>query len=425
MIWMQRENESADSNHSLSYARSKDLEHWTICGEKHSKAPLNHTNRFIVEKGIDIETGEFKGLLNNRQNFNILRDGTIVVTYLMKNDKGLQVFNASKLKDSCSWQITQVTDWCSGSVKYGGGSLSNKHLPSFSRVFERKYGTRTALVQNLKPSSTECDASYPKEGLWELTSTLSLRSVKKDTTSKSEHRHSAKTGTTIENNSKYVTEQMFAYDQRKVALSWFAKENSRDKPPFCYRLSCNSQDFVSNLYLLKKTQLNAWESIKLLNEDGTTLKVWGGSQSKFEIGKIGNSQYMFYYSKDYCLTFGLIKSNRVVNPLCLEKVKNIWDSHNYITSFIVDTDSLYVAGNMHNSELSLYKIYLLEKKYKRLNLDSKSKLTYPKFIKFKNTNLIMLRNGKSGEGSHIIYEILKNGKVVEYTTLFDHHLVDQ
>jgi hypothetical protein len=425
MIWMQRENESADSNHSLSYARSKDLEHWTICGEKHSKAPLNHTNRFIVEKGIDDRTRKFKGLLNNRQNFNVLKNGTVIISFLMQDKQGMQVFNAFKPKESCNWTTIKATNWCSGGITYGRGSLSNEDLASFSPVFEKRNEEGgSILVQNFNPSRFECSESKPLKGTWKLNSQFSPESFipnppKKDKEpERSIERYH-------DSSLPHLTKNMVVYDKnsnRKIGLNWLAKENTRDLAPICLGFTCKTRDFVSPLYLLKKDTLNDWTYIRLVDRYKQGIKAWGGSQSRYEIGKIGDKRYAIYYAEDYCLTFGIIAGRTITESICLNKVKNKWDSHNYVTSFIIDDQSLYVAGNMHNSPLELYKIDIESLNITKFNLDKNLALTYPKFLKIDNKTLLMLRNGKSGNGSQIIYEILANGTVIEHSKLFDHKL---
>ena len=116
--WVWRDTYMCETNHDVSYARSKDLVHWT---DSFGKA---------VELPITIDTGEIVdpigvqgGLLNNLS-LSFDAEGRVVLSYLKFDaDGNTQAWAARREEES--WKIYQITDWPGRWDFSGGGSIVN------------------------------------------------------------------------------------------------------------------------------------------------------------------------------------------------------------------------------------------------------------------------------------------------------------
>lgn len=131
MIWVWRDTPDCATNHDLSYARSRDLVHWT-----------DSTGR-PLELPITIDTGEVidpvpagGGILNStiRLGFDT-QDRPVASYHKFAEDGSTQLYNARLEKDG--WRIYQTSDWTGRWEFGGGGSIGTKINFSPVRVDEQ------------------------------------------------------------------------------------------------------------------------------------------------------------------------------------------------------------------------------------------------------------------------------------------------
>lgn len=105
MIWMWRDTPHCETNHSLSYACSHDLLHWT----RHDGQPL--TLPITLEHGDIIDAAApGEGLINMSQNVGFDSQGRVVVTWHRYDTAGhSQAWIARP--DGDRWQVRQLSQW--------------------------------------------------------------------------------------------------------------------------------------------------------------------------------------------------------------------------------------------------------------------------------------------------------------------------
>lgn len=139
LIWMWRETPDASTNHSLSYARSRDLVHWENSRGEAVRLPITLATSDVVDSAKVKE-----GLINMTQAIGFDAAKRPVVTYHRYDARGKsQVYAARPLSDRWSpmsssaksaggdtaahpkgnWNIRQVSDWDFRWQFGGGGSI--------------------------------------------------------------------------------------------------------------------------------------------------------------------------------------------------------------------------------------------------------------------------------------------------------------
>lgn len=391
IIWMWRETEIASTNSHLSYAKSKDLESWLTCKDQKINVPLRKSNEFIVEKGLESDGIEdkFMGLLNSRQKLSFVNDD-IVITYLLNDDKGSQIFTAKK--DGCDWEKNKITNNCEFLDLDSGGTLRESKKLDFSNIYYKDSHWRINIANKLKQceGSKQIDGSYILDGNLKLNYLNIVKSYENKTA-----RHK------IIKKNQYLRDLM-TVKSNDNELVWLAKENNGDLKAKCLPLKCRERDFYSKIYLIRNGE------ISVVMEGENELLVWGGAQNKYAYIDNNGSSYLAYFdAKSKCLSIALLKGNVLEDSYCLEKHNNIWDSHNYITLMLYD-DALYITGNVHNNNINIYSIKDISARFSEPKLVKhlNGSFTYPRFISTNNTLLLMIRNGISGDGKYEIYDLI-------------------
>lgn len=120
LVWVWRDTPDAATNHDLSYARSRDLLHWT----KSDGTPLSLPIRLAHAEVIDpAKTG--RGMINGNTVIGFDSYDKLVVTYHKFDDSGnTQIYQARR--EAEGWQIYQSTDY-DFRWEFGGyGSLNSR-----------------------------------------------------------------------------------------------------------------------------------------------------------------------------------------------------------------------------------------------------------------------------------------------------------
>lgn len=116
VVWVWRDTSDAATNHDLSYARSRDLVHWTDS----SGAPLT---RPITQGEIVDPVPVGGGLLNNNARLGFDREGNPLIAYMkLDEDRDTQIYVARR--EAQGWRQVKITDWDGYRWEFGGrGSL--------------------------------------------------------------------------------------------------------------------------------------------------------------------------------------------------------------------------------------------------------------------------------------------------------------
>jgi BNR repeat-containing family member len=120
-VWVWRDTPMAETNHHLSYARSRDLIHWETAGGVPLTLPLT-----IDTAGVIVDPAPPRGgLLNGTQSVGFDTHGVLVLAYIKYDAAGnTQLYFARWQRDH--WQIQQASDWTYRWDFHGGGSLVNE-----------------------------------------------------------------------------------------------------------------------------------------------------------------------------------------------------------------------------------------------------------------------------------------------------------
>ncbi len=118
LLWVWRERPSAaDTNHDLSYARSRDLVHWENSRGEPVALPMTIETCEIVDP-VPIKGGMING--NNHVGFD--SHNNVVIAYHKFDADGNTQIYCARVEDG-AWKIRQVTDWDVPWNFGGGGSI--------------------------------------------------------------------------------------------------------------------------------------------------------------------------------------------------------------------------------------------------------------------------------------------------------------
>jgi hypothetical protein len=139
-VWVWRESPMADSNHDLSYARSRDLVHWETAAGVPLKLPLT-----IDTPGLIIDPApQGGGLINGAQSVGFDAEGDLVIAYIKYDAKGkTQLFFARWQQGR--WNIQQASNWDYRWDFHGGGSISMEVMVG---PFEVYHGYLSLMVHH-------------------------------------------------------------------------------------------------------------------------------------------------------------------------------------------------------------------------------------------------------------------------------------
>ena len=118
LIWVWRESYDCATNHTLSYARSKDLIHWESIDSKQVELPITLVKN---ELWVD-DTPPGGGLFNPGIRLGFDHEGKVIIGYHKYDDKmNTQLFIA-RFKNG-AWEKQQVSDWVFPWNFQGSGSI--------------------------------------------------------------------------------------------------------------------------------------------------------------------------------------------------------------------------------------------------------------------------------------------------------------
>ena len=118
LCWVWRDTPSCDTNHDLSYARSRDLRHWETADGTPLELPLT-----IRTPGLVVDPSPVRGgLINMGICMGFDQERRVVITYHRYDADGhSQIYNA-RLEQG-RWSVRQTSDWAWRWDFTGGGSI--------------------------------------------------------------------------------------------------------------------------------------------------------------------------------------------------------------------------------------------------------------------------------------------------------------
>jgi hypothetical protein len=128
-VWVWRDTPNAETNHDLSYARSRDLVHWESAAARSLTLPLT-----LETPGLIVDHVPAKGgIINNLQSVGFDAQRRVVLAYTRYDAAGNSQLMLARWEGS-AWHIVQASDWHYRWDFHGGGSLH----------FEIQFGPVTA-----------------------------------------------------------------------------------------------------------------------------------------------------------------------------------------------------------------------------------------------------------------------------------------
>jgi hypothetical protein len=117
LVWVWRDTYRCETNHSLSYARSKNLVDW----ERSDGTPIDLPITLATGEVVDpVPPGG--GMINGNTRIGFDHENRVVLTYHKYDDDGnTQVYNARREADG--WKRYQATDWDYRWAFSGGGTI--------------------------------------------------------------------------------------------------------------------------------------------------------------------------------------------------------------------------------------------------------------------------------------------------------------
>ena len=121
LTWVWRDTPDAETNHDLSYARSRDLVHWQRSDGTPIKLPITLASAEIVDP-VPVRGG----MINNNTVIGFDHESRPVITYHKFDAHGnTQVFLARRERQG--WRSVQLTQWRDFRWEFGGrGSLTSR-----------------------------------------------------------------------------------------------------------------------------------------------------------------------------------------------------------------------------------------------------------------------------------------------------------
>ncbi|MGZ0656371.1 BNR repeat-containing protein [Coraliomargarita sp. W4R72] len=149
MSWVWRDTIYCETNHDLSYARSRDLVHWETAAGEPLTLPLTIETPGLIVDPIPVEGG----ILNGSGKIGFDSKGRVVLTYHKFDEAGNTQLYHARVEDG-RWHFYQTTNWEHRWYFSGGGSLGEADV-RHGNVSPAEEGLLELSVSHVKyPSGT-------------------------------------------------------------------------------------------------------------------------------------------------------------------------------------------------------------------------------------------------------------------------------
>ena len=118
LTWVWRDTIMAETNHDLSYMRSRDFKHWETADGKPVRLPVTPDNKDVLVDPVPVNGGILNG--SGKVGFDL--DGAPVIAYHKFDNEGNTQLYFARYSDA-GWQITQASQWDYRWEIQGGGSI--------------------------------------------------------------------------------------------------------------------------------------------------------------------------------------------------------------------------------------------------------------------------------------------------------------
>jgi hypothetical protein len=145
-VWVWRDTPMAETNHDLSYARSRDLIHWQTAAGRPLTLPLTLETTGLIVDPVPARGG----IINNLQSIGFDAQHRPILAYTRYDAAGNSQLMLARLEQTATgpplWHIAQATDWHYRWDFHGGGTLNFEiHL---GPVTPHPDGTLTIAIQH-------------------------------------------------------------------------------------------------------------------------------------------------------------------------------------------------------------------------------------------------------------------------------------
>ncbi len=174
LYWVWRETPNAATNHSFSYARSRDLKQWeSVTGEVVANPMIFGAQSLIVDPSSE---NKGTGILNGVQSHTLDSKHRVVLCNMKYDEAGHSQLYVYRIKEDLTWEEIQITNWDYrfdfsgyGSIIFeitlgGMRNLGNGQLGV--SYYHARYGKGEIILdeKTLKPLENKgFIPSYPKE----------------------------------------------------------------------------------------------------------------------------------------------------------------------------------------------------------------------------------------------------------------------
>lgn len=123
-VWVWRESGWAETNHDLSYVRSRDLVHWETAAGAPVQLPIR-----LGTPGVVLDDAPMRaGLINGSQSIGFDLDGKLVIAYIKYDADGNTQLYFTRWIDG-QWKPVQASHWTYRWNFHGGGSIPMEVMP--------------------------------------------------------------------------------------------------------------------------------------------------------------------------------------------------------------------------------------------------------------------------------------------------------
>ena len=171
LIWVWRDSPDCSTNHTLSYARSKDLIHWESIRGEQVPLPITIENKELVVDGTPVKGG----LFNPGIKLSFDSNKRPLIGYHKYDTDGNNQLYVTRFENG-SWKQVQLTNWKYRWQFEGGGSMKSELSINAPAIVDSntmalgykhiKYGSAQVLFDQttLQPKGIRnTPSAYPKE----------------------------------------------------------------------------------------------------------------------------------------------------------------------------------------------------------------------------------------------------------------------
>ncbi len=121
LVWVWRVHGGCETNHHLSYAKSKDMVHWESSAGVPAGLPITPENKAVIVDPVPVEGG----MINESTVVGFDGSGRVIVSYHKFDASGFtQIYNARN--ENGTWAIYQTSNWDYRWYFSGGGTIENE-----------------------------------------------------------------------------------------------------------------------------------------------------------------------------------------------------------------------------------------------------------------------------------------------------------